>query len=38
MAALASSFTVTFAQAGEFDYICALHDYMGMMGTVEVRR
>lgn len=33
-----SSFTVTFSKAGEFDYICALHDYMGMTGTVEVRK
>jgi len=32
-----ASFTVTFNKAGEFDYICALHDYMGMVGTVEVR-
>jgi len=33
-----SSFTVTFTKAGEFDYICALHDFMGMKGTVEVRK
>ncbi|MDQ0754408.1 plastocyanin/azurin family copper-binding protein [Arthrobacter sp. B3I4] len=32
-----SSYTVTFTKAGEFDYICALHDFMGMVGTVEVR-
>jgi plastocyanin len=32
-----SRFTVTFNEAGEFDYVCALHDYMGMVGTVEVR-
>lgn len=32
-----TSFTVTFTKAGEFDYICALHDFMGMKGTVEVR-
>jgi plastocyanin len=31
-------FTVTFNKVGEFDYICALHDYMGMVGEVEVRR
>ncbi|WP_427134367.1 plastocyanin/azurin family copper-binding protein [Pseudarthrobacter sp. S9] len=30
-------FKVTFNKAGEFDYICALHDFMGMKGTVEVR-
>jgi plastocyanin len=33
-----TSFTVTFTKAGEFDYICALHDFMGMVGTVEVRK
>ena len=33
-----SKFTVTFTKAGEFDYICGLHDFMGMVGTVEVRR
>jgi plastocyanin len=32
-----TKFTVTFTKAGEFDYICALHDFMGMKGTVEVR-
>lgn len=32
-----SKFTVTFTKAGEFDYICGLHDFMGMVGTVEVR-
>lgn len=32
-----STFTVTFNKAGEFDYICALHDFMGMVGTVEVQ-
>lgn len=32
------SFAVTFTKAGEFDYICALHDFMGMKGTVEVRK
>jgi plastocyanin len=32
-----SHYTVTFTKAGEFDYICALHDFMGMVGTVEVR-
>jgi plastocyanin len=29
---------VTFHSAGEFKYICALHDFMGMVGTVEVRK
>lgn len=33
-----TSFAVTFTEAGEFDYICALHDFMGMKGTVEVRK
>ncbi|MDQ0864508.1 plastocyanin/azurin family copper-binding protein [Arthrobacter globiformis] len=32
-----TKFTVTFNKAGEFAYICALHDYMGMIGEVEVR-
>ena len=32
-----STFTVKFNKAGDFDYICALHDFMGMKGTVEVR-
>ncbi|WP_288025536.1 plastocyanin/azurin family copper-binding protein [Arthrobacter sp.] len=32
-----STFTVTFTKAGTFSYICALHDYMGMVGTVVVR-
>jgi plastocyanin len=32
-----STFTVKFNKAGEFDFICALHDFMGMKGTVEVR-
>jgi plastocyanin len=32
-----AKFTVTFKKVGEFDYICALHDYMGMTGEVEVR-
>ncbi|NVM98780.1 plastocyanin [Arthrobacter sp. SDTb3-6] len=31
-----STFTVTFTRAGTFSYICALHDYMGMVGTVVV--
>jgi plastocyanin len=31
-------FKVTFNKAGDFDYICALHDFMGMVGTVEVRK
>ena len=33
-----TQFTVTFTKAGEYDYICALHDFMGMVGTVEVRK
>lgn len=32
-----ASFTVTFNKAGTFPYICALHDYMGMVGKVVVR-
>ncbi len=32
-----SKFTVTFKKAGEYDYICALHDYMGMTGKVVVK-
>ncbi len=34
---LHTSYTVKFNKAGEFDYICALHDFMGMKGTVKVR-
>jgi len=30
------SFTVTFQKKGTFAYHCALHDYMGMIGTVVV--
>lgn len=30
-------FTVTFTKRGTFRYICALHDYMGMVGQVIVR-
>jgi plastocyanin len=30
------TFTVTFKKAGTFPYICALHDEMGMVGTVKV--
>lgn len=30
------SFTVTFTTPGEFAYKCALHDYMGMVGTITV--
>lgn len=30
------TFTVTFTAVGTFDYICALHDYMGMVGVVRV--
>ncbi|MFF1883473.1 plastocyanin/azurin family copper-binding protein [Pseudarthrobacter sp. NPDC058196] len=29
-------FAVTFKAAGTFKYICALHDFMGMMGQVRV--
>ncbi len=31
-----SSFTVTFTKAGTYHYICGLHDYLGMVGTVRV--
>jgi plastocyanin len=31
-----SSFSVTFTSAGSFSYLCALHDYMGMVGKVIV--
>jgi plastocyanin len=31
-----ASFTITFTRAGTFQYKCALHDYMGMVGTVIV--
>ena len=31
-----STFTVTFTSVGTFDYICALHDFMGMVGKVVV--
>lgn len=31
-----ASFTVTFTKPGTFSYHCALHDYMGMVGTVIV--
>ncbi|MFI5084630.1 MAG: plastocyanin/azurin family copper-binding protein [Actinomycetales bacterium] len=31
-----STFTVTFTKAGTFSYLCAFHDYMGMLGTVVV--
>jgi plastocyanin len=31
-------FRVTFKTAGTFDYICALHDDLGMVGRVIVRR
>jgi plastocyanin len=30
------SFTVKFTKAGTYPYVCALHDYMGMVGTVVV--
>jgi plastocyanin len=29
-------FTVTFTQPGTYDYICALHENMGMKGTITV--
>ena len=29
-------FTVTFTKAGTYHYFCALHDYIGMVGTVIV--
>jgi plastocyanin len=32
-----TTFTVTFNKAGVYDYICALHDYMGMVGKVVVK-
>jgi plastocyanin len=31
------AYTVTFNQAGTFRYVCALHDYMGMVGTIIVQ-
>jgi len=31
------TFTVTFNKAGVYDYICALHDYFGMVGKVVVK-
>jgi plastocyanin len=31
-----STFTVTFTHTGDYDFFCALHDYMGMAGTVLV--
>lgn len=31
-----ADFTVTFTKAGSYAYFCALHDYMGMVGTVVV--
>jgi plastocyanin len=31
-----SSFTVTFQKKGTYHYICALHDYLSMVGTVVV--
>jgi plastocyanin len=33
-----AKFTVTFLKAGTYHYICALHDFMGMTGTVVVRK
>jgi len=33
-----SSFTVTFTKAGTYHYLCALHDYLGMSGTVKVEK
>jgi plastocyanin len=32
------AFTVRFTKAGTYHYVCALHDNMGMRGTVVVRR
>jgi plastocyanin len=32
-----SGFTVTFNKAGTFHYICGLHDFLGMTGTVTVK-
>ncbi len=32
-----STFKVTFKKAGTFHYVCALHDFMGMVGKVVVR-
>jgi plastocyanin len=32
-----AKFVVTFAKAGTFHYICALHDGMGMVGKVVVK-
>ncbi|WP_427017673.1 plastocyanin/azurin family copper-binding protein [Pseudarthrobacter sp. P1] len=32
-----SRFAVTFTTAGTFDYICGLHDYLGMVGKVVVQ-
>ena len=29
-------FTVTFTKAGKYSYICGLHDFLGMVGTVVV--
>jgi len=31
------SFKVTFKKAGTFHYICGLHDFLGMVGTVTVK-
>lgn len=33
-----TKFTVTFKKAGTFKYICALHDFMGMVGKVIVQK
>lgn len=32
------TFTVTFTKAGRYPYICALHDFLGMVGTVTVTK
>ncbi|MFH5878571.1 plastocyanin/azurin family copper-binding protein [Arthrobacter sp. NA-172] len=32
-----TTFTVTFNKAGVYDYICGLHDYLGMVGKVVVK-
>jgi plastocyanin len=34
---MGGQYTVTFNKAGTFTYVCALHDYMGMVGKIIVR-
>lgn len=36
MTGVPNSLTIRFRHAGTFDYVCALHDYMGMVGSVRV--